>query len=485
MPLRKWIVCLLLFSTIVGCNNPWSSGDRVIVSKCSYNAVTSPSRFDVVVFKYPTAPVSRNVPTNYIKRLMGLPGEILAIFFGRIFVWTPAEGQAPLFNDDKVHPNDLWRKEYRHVDDPKARDLFEKGEFRIVRKPARVMLATRRIVFDNDFQPQDLRHFERYVRWHPDTKSGWKVENNTGLTHVGGGEGSIDWIRYRHVTRPEDGPPVGTGPAEPKLIADSMSYNSVKVIPVDRNTGKQMGEPQFPSVAPVPHWVGDLMLECELEVLQSQGEFWMELSKGPYRYRAKFDLSSGQCALSRYENLSGKIEEWETKAAGVSGPGKYNLRFANFDARLTVWVNRSLPFGDGKDYPPPELPQKGETFADAEKRRGPTENDLQPASLGSKGASVKVQHVRLWRDSYYTASVFGSDYSNQISADAWGRPDRFDQFRKVNYSTMFVQPGHYLCLGDNSQASSDSRDWGVVPERLMLGRALAVYFPIERMGPIR
>ncbi|MFI5107182.1 MAG: S26 family signal peptidase, partial [Terriglobales bacterium] len=34
---------------------------------------------------------------------------------------------------------------------------------------------------------------------------------------------------------------------------------------------------------------------------------------------------------------------------------------------------------------------------------------------------------------------------------------------------MYVQPGHYLCLGDNSQQSSDSGDWGVVPHRLMLG----------------
>ena len=40
-----------------------------------------------------------------------------------------------------------------------------------------------------------------------------------------------------------------------------------------------------------------------------------------------------------------------------------------------------------------------------------------------------------------------------------------------------MQPGHYLCLGDNSTESSDSRDWGAVPERLMLGRALMVYYP--------
>ena len=51
--------------------------------------------------------------------------------------------------------------------------------------------------------------------------------------------------------------------------------------------------------------------------------------------------------------------------------------------------------------------------------------------------------------------------------------------------TFFVQPGHYLCLGDNSSESSDSRFWGSVPERLLLGRALLVYFPFTRMGVIR
>ena len=55
----------------------------------------------------------------------------------------------------------------------------------------------------------------------------------------------------------------------------------------------------------------------------------------------------------------------------------------------------------------------------------------------------------------------------------------------MEYKTLYVQPGHYLCLGDNSQASSDSRDWGLVPERLMLGRALLVYYPFQRAGAIR
>jgi signal peptidase I len=62
---------------------------------------------------------------------------------------------------------------------------------------------------------------------------------------------------------------------------------------------------------------------------------------------------------------------------------------------------------------------------------------------------------------------------------------RLSDLRKLESRTMYVQPGHYLCLGDNSQQSSDSRDWGLVPQRLMLGRALAIYYPLDRIGPIR
>ena len=43
--------------------------------------------------------------------------------------------------------------------------------------------------------------------------------------------------------------------------------------------------------------------------------------------------------------------------------------------------------------------------------------------------------------------------------------------------TMYVQPDHFLCLGDNSFHSSDSRAWGTVPRRLMLGKAVVVYYP--------
>jgi signal peptidase I len=121
-----------------------------------------------------------------------------------------------------------------------------------------------------------------------------------------------------------------------------------------------------------------------------------------------------------------------------------------------------------------------------EDRCGPRENDLLPASVGSKGANVKISHLRLWRDTYYTSATQKWDYDPyEMTREAWADHNKWERLRQPHILTMYVQPGHYLCLGDNSQASSDSRSWGTVPERLMLGRALVVYWPLDRIGLIR
>jgi signal peptidase I len=151
-------------------------------------------------------------------------------------------------------------------------------------------------------------------------------------------------------------------------------------------------------------------------------------------------------------------------------PGRSHLlRFGNVDERLMVWVDRRLPFGQGVDYTPP--PQSG-----------PFANDLQPASIGARSLALQVRKLRLWRDTYYTLKP--GDGDAPLAADEWSEPDRWQALRQLPVETFYVQPGHYLCLGDNSPESADSRSWGLVPDRLLLGRALLVYFPFRRVGPI-
>lgn len=480
MTWRKWVLVGLIATMLAGCE-PYSSGDRVLVTKCAYDtSITSPSRYDVVVFKYPKGPMDKNTPKNYIKRLLGLPGELIAIFFGRLY-HIPAPKDQPFFDDvNKVSANELWKDQHMHVGDEKVAQMFRDGKFKILRKSPNVIMALRRIVFDNDFQSAELKKVNLHERWIPTADSAWNADDKTGFLGAAKAD-SVDWLRYQHLIRPE-------GQAQPgmkldkMLILDTLDYNSFQT----NGAGDLHGYSEA-------HWVGDLMVECNLEVKEAKGEFWFELSKGVDRFRACWDLTTGNCTLYR-EGEDKKLVKMDEKPTSVKSPGKYMLRLANVDARLTVWVNRELPFGDGVEYHPPEIAKADEGIDDdkLENRRGPTENDMQPASIGvSKNANVHVTQLRLWRDIYYRTglrNLDSTDYAHlgiHATKEHWMKKELYTNFRKQRFVTMYVQPGHYLVLGDNSQSSADSREWGLVPERLMLGRALMVYYPVDRIGPIR
>ena len=55
-------------------------GDRVLVNRVVYR-LRQPRRGDVIVFKYP-----RNQSVVFIKRVVGVPGDVLAVHAGRLYV---------------------------------------------------------------------------------------------------------------------------------------------------------------------------------------------------------------------------------------------------------------------------------------------------------------------------------------------------------------------------------------------------------------
>jgi signal peptidase I len=454
-----------------------SSGDRVLVAKFLYDTgLRRPSRYDVVVFKFPEGPQYKQVAMNYIKRLIGFELETIGILEGDLYVAEGIDysGAAP---EDK-----LPERRRMHKNDPQAVKLLQNGSdiFKILRKPPAVTLAESRSVYFNNEQAKDLidQHFP--PRWAPERDEGagsgdystifrekrrlaekdpaWVSAGPYGFKHPARGQ-QLDWLRYRHLLAANDqgrprrrGEAVDVDHVKAELIRDAMGYNSGRP---DRGVGV-LGD----------KWVGDLLLEANVTVEQAEGEVVFELSKSSERFRARWNLQTGLCTLERHQQ-DGQVVEVGKADTAVKKPGTYKLRFANVDRRLTVWVDSALPFHDGVDYDAPRaggIPIHGSN----------EKNDLEPASIGVQGGGVSVQDLKLARDTYYT------------NPDGEGG------------MTLYVQPGHYFCMGDNSPQSSDGRNWGpqdpmrrdslggLVPERLMLGRAEWIYWPIKsRFGAIK
>ncbi len=109
---------------------PVANGDRILVLKCIYQFL-EPKRWDVIVFKNPPEPT-----INYIKRLVGLPGESVQIIDGDIYIdgqisRKPAKVQneqwMPVYDNDyqPVAPREgffnghTWQQPFKNVRDSK------------------------------------------------------------------------------------------------------------------------------------------------------------------------------------------------------------------------------------------------------------------------------------------------------------------------------------------------------------------------------
>jgi signal peptidase I len=487
-------------------------GDRILVNKYGYD-FSEPERWDVVVFKFPG-----DGEMNYIKRLVGLPGEELRIYQGDVFTRSLSDRQAG---------------------------------FKIARKPADKVEAMLQLVHDTDYESSTLNKAKWPLRWAPLTADGWKVSAEPGDKTVAV-RYSVNtteadppaWLRYRHLLPGAADWAIAVGASRsgsvekslrdvarltgetdrmtpegwadsihPQLIADFNSYNAlVYRAALDRNLS--FAETLEDHAG--RNWVGDLAVEAEVSVEEARGELLLDLVEAGYHFQATIDLKSGNAKLAIIDARTGRRMPFEAEAeTPITKAGDYTLRLANVDDQLLLWVNgEQVEFVDST-YEPDEL------FAASGGRRGMIpwadvseggdQGDLTPAGVGARGAKLSISRLALLRDVYYIATNDESTSDNErlmdydlplVSREIQGerapalgnfqellrRSDAWAWFRTRRPKEFTVKAGQLFVMGDNSPESADCRLWaksglGGVPggryldRRLVIGKAVCVFWP--------
>lgn len=467
-------------------------GDRILVNKYGFG-FNAPERWDVVVFKFPG-----NGDMNYIKRLVGLPNERLMLYQGDVFTKT-------LEGDD---------------------------EYQIARKPAEKVAAMLQPVHDTAHEPVQLYEAGWPLRWAPTTPDGWQenpqpdgmvINQNLSIDQPAD-EKQIDWIRYRHLTPDSlvwqavrignegnaDDSEVEEAlrqSAHPELITDFNPYNANIFRGSVKGSRAQWRAP--PSHLGL-NWVGDLGVTCEVDVLESRGQLLLDLVEAGFHFRCTIQLDSGTATLSIVDGRDDrKLEFSATATTDVKEPGEYELRFANVDDQLLLWVDgEAVDFGDSTYDPDQLLGGRESMIPWASPDESGDQGDLAPVGIGARGANLGVRRLKVERDIYYIATDQNDDQSAREcdypesnrnfprlglrvvqGRDLFSTPDHWSRFSHRRQREFPIHEDQFFVMGDNSPASKDCRLWrepsldggrpggAYLDRKLLIGKAVFVFWP--------
>jgi len=470
------------------------AGDRIIVNKFAYD-IAEPQRWDVIVFKFPG-----NAKQTYIKRLVGLPGEHLLVEKGDIYV-----------SQDKGQTFEIARK----------------------MRP-RKLQAILQVVDDTHYIAPQLKEVDWPSRWQEwfidDSSRQWETEDSGEhpVFTLKPNESEPAWLGYRHVA-PHffEWPAIESGELPERLdtfkgalITDYYAYNDYEV-----DHGPRLARtPRSPFGL---HWVGDLATEATIEVKSSQGTLMLDLVEAEVHFTCEIDVATGKAKLNASDDVikfgdSGSEEGPQANTA-LRGAGRYQLRFANVDDQLTLWVNNSVVEFDGATtYDRASTDPVTPFWSTSDP------GDAEPVRVGGRGIDLEVSHLKVLRDKYYNAvhydkRPYGNDYGRfnsdsfifdgmkfdsgsharliqyiMESPETWrGGGERLFELRdRSRTDDVFVlEQDQFFPMGDNSPQSSDARLWSSPPtmfgpyvppyveREYLIGKALFVYWPHSWNSP--
>jgi signal peptidase I len=68
----------------------------------------------------------------------------------------------------------------------------------------------------------------------------------------------------------------------------------------------------------------------------------------------------------------------------------------------------------------------------------------------------------------------------QVNGVVLNEPYISEKANPLGKNPFVVPPNEYFVMGDNRPASDDSRDWGYVPKDYIVGKAVMVYWPLNK-----
>lgn len=432
--------------------NP-EKGDRILVLKWPFDfggEFLGPKRWEVIVFKDPSDGV-----TNFIKRLVGMPNEVLMILDGDIYTVPTGElSQETLAAlDDQRHEKFLLRagtsvkNSVPRLPDFALTELDEK--LRVRRKIPEAQEVLWWVVYDHDYKPTTLDPGQPV--WVAPLRDGskWNTEHRR-ITFAGGNE-QKDFIELQG-----------------KALSASNAYNisGVGILPQTSDHRVKLA------------WTPE----------SEDAEITMRLTK---RGKAFFAHLRGDGSYSLYESTGPTVPPTRTFGSGTSdeiSPGKtVALTLSNVDYKLSLEVgDRVVAESNAKEGTPgyygPDVSALRKESATLIGGRRALLNRTQPPRIYGSGGASTIEHLRVDRDIHYFTDG-RQTHLRWAPLFGWASAG----------SPILLRDGEYFMLGDNTAASKDSRLWdeigphvadrgegiqlGTVPRDQLIGRAVFVYWP--------
>jgi signal peptidase I/rubredoxin len=310
---------------------PVAYGDRILVLKYLY-LMHPPTRWDVVVFKAPI-----QTTTNYIKRLIGTPGESVEVIDGDVYIKEPGETQY------KVQP-----------------------------KPPEVQKALWRLVYDNDYHPQKLDRdlLSAWIQpWSVVDGTGWSLDDpkNNGRVFEYTGANASSRLRFNPIANPTA-----------QTTTDYLVYDTQRGYSRDGSHGNDINN-------------SDLDLRATYQRMSGGGVFSMSLTKRGHIFTA--EITPDKATL--YHDVAGKRVQIGSPLILTSEDRPLRVELSNADYQVTLRIDDTII---AQTTPADYAPDMAALLAEFHNRESPPPG---AAEIDAADQHCKVSHVSLWRDLYY------------------------------------------------------------------------------------